>query len=119
MNKEKKYFESTKTIYMNCSPEWMKWMEKAIESGREDWMKNSLLLKENVQDFKKLFGKQSFCTQDSSCRRLYVWKKTLPSGYIWLMTAGNGRGTSYEVSEGTEWKHIQVFLDNLKTKLVE
>lgn len=45
---------------------------------------------------KELLGKQDFCTSDSANRRLYVWKRELQNSTIWIISGGNGRGTSYE-----------------------
>jgi hypothetical protein len=43
------------------------------------------------------YGKQDFCTTDSSNRRLYCWQVPLSYSSVWILTAP-GRGTSYEVS---------------------
>lgn len=116
MNKAKKEFEESKTKVVAETREWFNWYESRV-SDKNKWLRTTLLLKSNAKDFKTLFGSQDFCTLDSASRRLWVWRQELPSGSIWLITDSNERGTSYEVTEGTNWLDIQDFFEKLIDKL--
>lgn len=125
-NKEKLFFEENAYYDIAGHENWYKWREKKykrklsdvfVKKNRKGFEQIHLILKENIKDFKAIFGKQDFCTSDSSNRRLYVWKQEIENGCIWLITGGNGRGTSYEVSEHVQWENIENYLEELIQKL--
>lgn len=102
MNKEKKFFEEHSEGQFFYSP---------ILNGRFQDFSSKVIELKDIEIYKKFstnffsssipwrkenFGKQDFCTSDSSGRRLYVWRINLENGVLWILSGGNGRGTSYE-----------------------
>ncbi len=74
-----------------------KWLDHYAAKGYETFTTFSkAYFSADVKKRKEIFGKQQFCAMDSRGRRLYVWRKDLTNGTIWILTGGRGRGTSYE-----------------------
>lgn len=98
MNKEKLFFEK-KTIgeFFFSSNYFVEVYDKIIADGKQSYLDFSVVYDENKKFLIDKLGKQHFCSMDSSCRRLYVWKRQLETGNYWIITGGNGRGTTYEV----------------------
>lgn len=68
---------------------------------------------DDIKGRKETLGKQTFCTSDSCNRRLYVWRIDLEHGILWILSGGNGRGTSYE------WYSETDQYDNLYQEIIE
>lgn len=116
MNKEKIIYTDFKRKKITSSEEWLEWYSKRCENY-EDWEKTSLLLQVNKFNFKNIFGKQDFCFTDSESRRIWAWKITLKSGYLWLLTDSNEKGTGYEATEDIHWAEIKGFFIDLIKKI--
>lgn len=98
MNKEKTFFEDHSMGEFRYNSSYFEDIyQKIIVHSLDAYRRYSIIHAENVTYLKDKLGKQDFCTSDSANRRLYVWKRSLPSGIYWIITGGNGRGTSYEV----------------------
>lgn len=116
MNRHKVYFEKNSQgqfLYMDHT--MADWTRQFYET-RESHSKFTKLLQENIKEFKRIFGRQNFCTSDSENRRLYVWRLPLKSGDLWLLSGGNGRGTSYEWNPTGD---VEWFRDEAKAKLTD
>ena len=110
---EKTIFEKSKSINIMNIPEINKWMNPE-EFNKEVFEDKNLILKNNKVDFIEKFGKQTFCTMDSSRRRLYVWKIEINTETtMWVITAPE-RGTSIEYTTTSK-----DFIEPLKNKIRE
>jgi hypothetical protein len=110
---EKTIFEESKPIDIMNIPEIIEWMNPEI-INKDVFEDKNLILKNNKVDFIKKFGKQTFCTMDSSRRRLYVWKIAINTETtMWVITAPE-RGTSIEYITTS-----QNFIEPLKNKIRE
>lgn len=102
MNKEKKFFEENSEGQIFYSEGYSGVLQnlavKVIENESMDTYcdYSTSLFGSNIPWKKEKLGKQDFCTSDSSNRRLYGWKINLDHGVLWILSGGNGRGTSYE-----------------------
>ena len=102
MNPEKRFFEenSVGQVFYSYSHggKFQMFTVKIIENkSKETYSKFSdCFYSSSIPWRKNLFGKQDFCTSDSQNRRLYVWRVNLNHGVLWILSGGNGRGTSYE-----------------------
>jgi len=101
MNKEKKFFEEHsegQPLYsMSHGGQFQALSSNLIEHDMKTYIKlSSSFFSSDINGRKEMLGKQDFCTSDSCGRRLYVWKVQLNSGILWIVSGGNGRGTSYE-----------------------
>lgn len=113
MKKEKKFFEEHSEGQVFYSPilngQFQKFYTTVIEEASKDtYMKFSTnFFSSSLPWRKELFGKQDFCTSDSSNRRLYVWRINFVNGVLWILSGGNGRGTSYEwYSEDNKYEEL-------------
>lgn len=98
MNKEKDYFQNNATGTFTFSTNYIQEVyDKIINDGLDTYKEYSLLMSTNIKLLKNILGRQDFCTSDSSGRRLYVWRRQLSGGSYWIITGGNGRGTTYEI----------------------
>lgn len=116
MNKEKTIYTNFKRKKITSSEEWLNWHLKRCDNYN-DWLKTSLLLQVNKVNFKDIFGKQDFCLTDSESRRIWVWKISLPSGYLWISTDSNEKGTGYEGTEDIHWSELEDFFMDLIKKI--
>lgn len=103
MNKEKKYFEEhSKGEFIYQSDKVALITNNLINASQgEPEFKpysdySTKFFSSDIKWRKELLGKHDFCTSDSANRRLYVWKRELQNSTIWIISGGNGRGTSYE-----------------------
>lgn len=98
-NAHKQAFEEVDAVDLMGVPDFTDWIFRFYPSY-ENFCNIHQLFADNREKFKDSLGKQHFCTEDSSRRRLYVWKVELNNGNLWLLTARE-RGTSYEVDNTT------------------
>lgn len=101
MNKEKKFFEENSEGLLIYNPQCYDYifgnLVMKIMETKEDYLEwSNIMFGSNINERKDLYGRQSFCTSDSSNRRLYCWKIELNNGIVWILSGGNGRGTTFE-----------------------
>jgi hypothetical protein len=113
MNRQKKFFEEYSEGQVFYSPmlngQFQEFSVKVIEEKSKDtYTKFSTnFFSSSLPWRKEIFGKQDFCTSDSSGRRLYVWRINFVNGVLWILSGGNGRGTSYEwYSEDNKYEKL-------------
>lgn len=107
MSKEKEYFENNSSgTFMYATNYMQEVYDTIINDGLETYNAYSILMSTNIKLLKERLGRQDFCTSDSSGRRLYVWRRQLSSGSYWIITGGNGRGTSYEIDESVDVNEV-------------
>ena len=120
MNKHKQHFIDSDASPVFNDHDILDWFNATFYKTRETHELVHQLLKDNRADFKRLWGKQDFCTQDSANRRLHVWHKKFQQGELWFVTARE-RGTSVEwVPNNDEFaEDVKTYLCNVMSKLAD
>jgi len=114
MNKEKLFFEQQSIgEFFFSSNYFVEVYDKIIADGKQTFLDFSVVYDENKKFLIDKLGKQKFCSMDSSCRRLYVWKRQLETGNYWIITGGNGRGSSYEVDANVNLTDVVLDIINV------
>lgn len=115
MKKEIEIYNASNKESLVATEWFSKWSVMRVQISDFDHLQ--YLPAYNKQKFLSLYGKQDFCTEDGSGRRLYVWRKELKSGNIWVLAGNQEKGTTFELEKTVSSHEAEEFFELLIDKL--